>query len=241
MIRSSILCLVLGALAGSQAWAGTTPAKPSAPSGVSSYGKTPNAAIIFDQGPSKGSNGGCWSNSTQGQNFSDAAPLAAGTSVTGINIITCIPPTAGTVTFKAVNEDTKTALYTESGVPSSWVDNGDGTFTVSYLLQGPFVVPAGVNVGYGLSGDGFELGQTSVLSPADGLMSQYSGQVFNLMTEVGDQMFQLLGGSRCDVNGDGKYSVADLLAFLRNCNASGGSQCFIQTIRLARECGSPTR
>lgn len=237
MIRQSVLGFALAVLAAG-ALAGTLPAQPAKKAGAT-FGKPAVSGVIFDQGPSTGTYGGCWSNFTLGQNFSDPAPLAAGTSVTGITIFTCIPPVTGTVTFKAVDENSHAFLYTESGTPSSWVDDGSGGYIVTYTLANPFVVPGGASVGYGLSGDGFELGQNSVLSPGDGLMSQYSGSEFSFLTSVGDQTFQLLGGSKCDVDGDGSYTSADLIAFLKECRRTGGHHCFVKMIKLARQCGTP--
>src|SRR4051812_8055179 len=104
MIRTRILGFALATLLASTAMAaGTLPAHMGQPSGkVFGTGSTDD--VIFDQGPGTGTLGGCWSNFTQGQNFSDPGPLPSGTAVSGIVVFTCIPPTTGTVTFKAVDE-----------------------------------------------------------------------------------------------------------------------------------------
>ena len=241
LILRSVLASA-AALATAAAMAGTTVPAQNGHSHNSVFGKAPAGNVIFDQGPGTGTNGGCWSNYTESQNFSDLAPLPAGTAITDIVVFTCIAPTTGTVSFKAVDESTHTFLYTESGTPSSWVDDGNGGFIVTYTLANPYVVPGTGTLGYGLSGDGFELGQNSVLTPGDGFMAQYSGQSYAFQAGVGDQMFQLLGGSgSCDVNGDGKYSAADLIDYLRTCRHDGGGEkvCFVKMLKFARGCGWP--
>lgn len=222
----------------SAAMAGTLPADRSAGGNAMTFGKAQTASVIFDQGPATGSNGGCWSNSTGSQNFSDfAAPVAPGTTITGIVVFTCIAPTSGTVTFKSVDQGSHSILHTESGSPSSWVSDGGSGYIVTYTLASPYVVPAS-NVGYGLSGDGFELGQYSVLTPGDGVMSQFSGGAYQFEAGVGDQMYQLLGdsGNGCDLTGDGKYTGADAIAFFKACKASGAPDCGKQLIAFIKKC-----
>ena len=242
MIRNTMLGAVL-AVAAASALAGTLPAQKGAANNAT-YGKPSGGQVIFDQGPSTGSNGGCWSNSTASQNFSDLAPLAAGTAITGLITFTCIPPTTGTVTFQGGRRGPAHAFqYTESGTPTSWVSDGAGGYIVTYDLVTPFVVPSGLTMGYGLSGDGFELGQNSVLTPGDGFMSQYDGQSYAFPAGVGDQMFQLLGGSQCDVNADGKYNARDLVDYAKTCRKDGGSekQCVIALAKFVKACGVPKR
>ena len=244
MIRTRILGFTLAALLASTAMAaGTLPARSGLPSGKV-FGAAPTDDVIFDQGPGTGTLGGCWSNFTEGQNFSDPAPLASGTSVSGIVVFTCIPPTTGTVTFKAVDDNSHAFLYSETGTASSWVDDGAGGYIVTYMLQNPYVVPGGVSVAYGLSGDGFELGQNSVLAPGDGTMAQYAGQVYGFQTTVGDQMFQLLGGgggTNCDFNGDQRYNAMDLVDFLQACRQGTGGHCAVKLARFTARCGLPWR
>lgn len=85
-------------------------------------------------------------------------------------------------------------LYEEDRVPDAWIpDPTSGGFLVFVNLATPFSAAAGETFWYGVSGNGFELGQFSVLSPGDGTMAQFSGSIFSFHTGVGDQMFQLLG------------------------------------------------
>lgn len=241
MLKKSILAGLLGAALAAGAVAQTLPAQPAPARGKLPLARpAPASSVLFDQGPSTGTNGGCWLNYTGIQDFSDAAPLPPGTVVTGIVIHTCSAPTGGNVKFKVADEDSHAIVYTESGPPADWSSVGTNVYAVTYTLATPYVVPASGRLGYGLSGEGFDMGQYSVLTPVDGLMSQYEGNRWVFNTTVGDQMFQLLGeseGDRCDVNGDGSYTPADLSAYRQECKASGQKGCNVKTLKFARSCG----
>jgi hypothetical protein len=171
---------------------GTTPYRQSKDS------RQPKGSVLFDQGPTTGSNGGCWQNITEAQNFAEQANLASPVSVTSMNIYTCIGPQGGTVHIKVLADDGAgnpgAFLYQEDRVPDSWVaDPTTGGFVITVNLATPFSASAGTTYWYGVSGNGFELGQFSVVAPGDGTMAQFQGSVFDHHTTVGDQMFQLLG------------------------------------------------
>lgn len=154
--------------------------------------------LIFDQGPTTGSNAGCWSNYTTGQNFAEHATLAATTNVTSIRIFTCIGPQSGSVTLKILTDAggaPGSYLVYESVFPSEWTNEPTGGYRVTANLTTPFAAQAGQTYWYGMSGDGFELGQYSVQTPDNGQMAQFSGSSYGGMAGVGDQMFQLYGSS----------------------------------------------
>ena len=160
--------------------------------------RQPKGSVLFDQGPTTGGNGGCWSNFTESQNFAEQATLASPVEVTSMNIYTCIGPQGGTIHIKVLDDDgagnPSTFLYQEDRVPDAWVpDPTSGGFLVTVNLATPFLASAGTTYWYGVSGNGFELGQFSVLTPGNGTMAQFQGSVFDHHTTVGDQMFQLLG------------------------------------------------
>lgn len=153
-------------------------------------------ALVFDQGPTTGSNAGCWSNYTASQNFAEHATLAATTNITSIRIFTCIGPQSGTVTIKILDDAGGVPgnyLIYESVFPTEWVSEPTGGYRVTADLSSPFTAQAGQTYWYGLSGDGFEMGQYSVQTPDNGQMAQFSGSSYGSMTSVGDQMFQLFG------------------------------------------------
>ena len=154
--------------------------------------------VVFDQGPTTGTVTTCWSNYTANQNFADKARLLAPTKITAIIIFTCEPPVAATVHVKILSDNGSGApgsvLYAEDKTPDAWVaDAASGGYKVTVQLTTPFVADAGVTYWYGVSGNGFELGQFGVSSPGDGQMAQFSGSTYNHSAGIGDQMFQLLG------------------------------------------------
>jgi hypothetical protein len=177
--------------------AGTVAADANALKGVEPYGAGPTGGLIWDYGPTTGSQAGCWSNFTDGQNFAEDVNFASATTIDTIVIFTCISPQTGTVHIK-VRDDaggapSNTLLYDADVTPTSWVAVTDG-YEVTADLPGGFAAAAGVTYWIGLSGNGFELGQYSVQTPDDGMMAQFSGPTFGGHTGVGDQMFQLYGG-----------------------------------------------
>ncbi len=164
------------------------------------YGAAPVGGLIWDYGPTTGSQAGCWSNFTAGQNFAEDVNFATATSVDTIVIFTCISPQQGqTVHIKVRNDaggvPSNTPLYDADVTPVSWVaDPVTGGYAVTADLPTPFSAAANTTYWIGLSGNGFELGQYSVQTPDNGQMAQFSGPTYGGMTGVGDQMFQLYGG-----------------------------------------------
>ncbi|MCA9937092.1 MAG: hypothetical protein KC418_00505 [Anaerolineales bacterium] len=175
-----------------------------AKSGGAEFGAMPTGGLIWDYGPTTGSQGGCWSNYTASQNFAEDVNFASATTINTIVIYTCIAPVQGsTLHIKVRNDDgagnpSNTLLYDADVTPLSWVaDPVTGGYAVTADLPGGFAAAAGVTYWIGMSGNGFELGQYSVLTPDDGTMAQFSGPTFSFHTSVGDQMFQLYGGGGC--------------------------------------------
>ena len=153
--------------------------------------------VVFDFGPSTGANGGCWANSTSGQNFAEQVTLGSNASVTGINIYTCISAPSGTSHIKFLYDD---GAGNPGAVMTEWDQSADswtleGSEYVAYYEFAPVDLSAGVTYWVGVSGNGWEHGQSSVMTPGDGTMAQFSGSVFSFHASVGDQMFQLLGGA----------------------------------------------
>lgn len=176
----------------------TLRAEPNGATGTEPFGDIALDDLIFDQGPTTGSNAGCWSNYTTSQNFAERATLADTTNVTSIRIFTCIGPQSGSVTLKILTDAggvPGSYLVYESVFPSEWTSEPTGGYRVTANLTTPFAAQAGQTYWYGMSGDGFELGQYSVQTPDNGQMAQFSGSAYGSMAGVGDQMFQLYGGS----------------------------------------------
>jgi hypothetical protein len=154
------------------------------------------AQVIWDYGPSTGTTGLCYANQTSGQNLADDVVFGTSMVVNGMDIWTCISPTAGTVHIKILLDDgagNPGAVFTEwDQTPTSWVADGPG-FMVS--ADFPDVnLDAGQVYWIGMSGNGFELGQFGVLNPGDGSMAVFAGSAFSFHgTGGGDQMFQVRG------------------------------------------------
>lgn len=167
-------------------------------SGGQPYGRLSQGTVVFNQGPSTGSNGGCWHNETNGQNFADQAVFPADAEIEEVRVFTCVSAMSGAVHVKILVDDGSGApagvVYSEDKVADSWLhDPTSGGFVVSVVLTTPFQVTAGTIYWYGISYDGADMGQYSVLAPGDGTMAQFSGSMFQFHTPVGDQMFQLVG------------------------------------------------
>lgn len=157
--------------------------------------------VVFDQGPTTGTESSCYMNQTSGQNFADKATLAAATQITAISIYTCRSLLSGTVHVKILADSggvPGSVLYSENKTPDSWVaDAASGGYKVRVALTGVFNAQAGVTYWYGVSGnpDMGDLEQEAVLSPGDSQMAQFLGTDFIMFTYtfVGDQMFELEG------------------------------------------------
>ncbi|PWB68895.1 MAG: hypothetical protein C3F15_15800 [Holophagae bacterium] len=197
MRRVTMLLVVLIAVAAAPAMAQQTVASTPAAGGAP-YGALRPGALIFDQGPATGSNGGCWWNETAGQNFADQATLVDPAEIDEIRVFTCVAPMTGTVHVKILADDgagtPAGVVYAEDKVPDAWAaDPSSGGYVVAVVLTTPFQATAGTTYWYGISYNGQDMGQYSVLTPGDGMMAQFSGSAFSGHATVGDQMFQLMG------------------------------------------------
>lgn len=193
----TMLSMVLVAVAALPVMADQTVASTPAPGGVS-YGSLRPGALIFDQGPSTGTYGGCWWNETAGQNFADQATLVDPAEIDEVRVFTCVAPMAGMVHVKILADDgagnPAGVVYAEDKTPDAWVaDPVSGGYVVSVVLTTPFQASAGTTYWYGISYNGGDMGQHSVVAPGDGTMAQFSGSAFSSHTGVGDQSFQLMG------------------------------------------------
>ncbi|HUU95848.1 MAG TPA: PEP-CTERM sorting domain-containing protein [Phycisphaerae bacterium] len=154
-----------------------------------------SADILFDQGPGTGSDGGCWSNYTGSQNFADQYTPAGNEVLQGIDIWTCISAPGGDMHIKILDDngagDPGNYLYQWDQSETSIVPDA-GLYKYSFDF-GDIALNAGVTYWIGVSGNGYELGQESVVAPGDGYMAQFSGPNFDWHTGVGDQMFVLRG------------------------------------------------
>jgi len=153
------------------------------------------AAVLWDYGPSSGADGGCWANSTAGQNFAEQVIFDMDVYITDIHIFTCISAPGGDSHIKILDDD-------GAGNPGNylyqWDQNADAWNSVGSLYEAvyefdPILFEAGKIYWVGVSGNGWEHGQSSVKTPGDGYMAQFSGSSFQFHTAVGDQMFQLTG------------------------------------------------
>lgn len=153
--------------------------------------------ILFDQGPATGSDGGCWANDTFGQNFADHVILENDAQMTGLNIYTCIGYPSNDSHIKILADDgygNPGAVITEwDQSATSWTQHG--AIYVAFYEFPKIDLAANTIYWIGVSGNSFEHGQTSIQTPGDGLMAQFSGSSFSWHTNVGDQMFQVLGYS----------------------------------------------
>lgn len=174
--------------------------------------------VVFDQGPTTGTNGGCWSNFTTGQNFADKATLTAATQISAISIYTCQAPATGTVHVKILADGAGVpgaVLYSEDKTPTSWAaDSASGGYKIRVVLTTPFTANAGVTYWYGVSGNGTDISQYSVLTPGDGHMAQFSGTAYGFATPVGDQMFQLEGGPAEGIPALGTWGIVALVGLV---------------------------
>lgn len=161
-----------------------------------------HAGVIWDFGPGTGANGGYWVNQTDNQNFADNVTFGADTQVDGFNLFTgaSITDPASTFHFKVLADDNGLPgayLYQWDQVYSSFSPTTyNGIYEAQFLWPTPLVFVAGTTYWVGVSGNGFEAGQSSVVGgPGDGTMAQFEGSQFTVMATVGDQMFQLTDGT----------------------------------------------
>lgn len=166
----------------------------------------PANPVVWDKGPSTGPAGDVWSNQTAGQNFADSVTLAHTTFITGYNYFTVFDLSAD----NASDAFHLKVLADAGGQPGAYLTQEDIGFTSVESVGGgidelsftfaPIEFTAGTTYWVGLSGNGFEAAQLSVLDPGYDGMAQFDGASFDFMatgangfTDVGDQMFQLTG------------------------------------------------
>jgi len=154
--------------------------------------------IIFDQGPSTGELGTCWSNQAEDQNWADQATFADETIVQGIELYVLSDPGPVAVHVKILADDgagNPGAPVHEEDLPGPFVEPiGGGLFRVAVALSEPFTAAAGTTYWYGLSGHvPFSFDVCTVLSPGDGRIAIFLGSEFLDHRDLGDQMFALLG------------------------------------------------
>ncbi|MDY7110627.1 MAG: hypothetical protein SYC29_18495 [Planctomycetota bacterium] len=154
------------------------------------------AEIIWDYGPDTGSYGGCWANSTNGQEFAEQVIFDVDMYLTDIHIFTCISSPGGDSRIKILDDDGAgnpgNWLYDWNQQADAWNDVGNDLYEAIYEFD-EIVLEANTIYWIGVSGNGWEHGQASVLTPGDGTMAQFNGGTFNFHASVGDQMFQLTG------------------------------------------------
>ena len=158
-----------------------------------------HAQLVWDQGPATGTQGGFWSNSTAGQNFADLVSFASATTILRYRTFTLFDPsTYGTMTVKLLDDNAGAPgnfLSTQSvpvfafGFAGNFSNND--VYWIDLNLTTALNLNANTNYWIGASGDGFEAGQLSVLTPQDGQMAQFSGSTFSHHAGIGDQTFQL--------------------------------------------------
>jgi hypothetical protein len=161
------------------------------------------AGVVWDFGPSTGDINGAWANQTDSQNFADNVSFAANTTITGFNYFTEYTSFEGSsFHFKVLADNGGSpgaVLYAWDQAYSSFgyleTLGGRDIYEAQFTWATPRTFTAGTTYWVGVSGNGFEAAQASVLAPGDSRMAQFTGATFVFMTEesVGDQMFQLTG------------------------------------------------
>jgi hypothetical protein len=167
-------------------------------SGISPLAKA--GPIVFNQGPLTGTYGGSWENVTAEQNFADKVSFQANTWVTGYNYFTNYNLSAdngNSAFYLKLYSDSKglpgALLYSaDLGFTSSWVEGGDNGYHFDFAPQ---LFSADTTYWIGVSGNGFDAAQISLVNVAGGdvAMAQFAGSDFTQMAGVGDQAFQLTG------------------------------------------------
>ena len=158
------------------------------------------AEIIWDYGPATGSHGGCWANQTASQNFAEQVIFDVDMYLTDIHMFTSYADSAGGDYHIKILLDNGAGdpgeLYRawDQDVDNISVDNTGDVQEYNHTFEFDAVLLEADTIYWiGVSGNGWEPGQSSVLTPGDGTMAQFSGTVFSGHAGVGDQMFQLTG------------------------------------------------
>lgn len=158
------------------------------------------AEIIWDYGPATGASAGAWANTTDGQNFAEQVIFDVDMYLTDIHMFTSYADSAGG------DYHIKILLDNGAGDPGdvyrAWdqdvdeisVDNTGDVQQYNHTFEFDAVLLEADTIYWiGVSGNGWEPGLSSVLTPGDGTMAQFSGAAFQFHAGVGDQMFQLTG------------------------------------------------
>ncbi len=167
---------------------------------VLACGANASAQVIWDYGPSTGSYAGNWVNQTQSQNFAEQVIFDQDMFLYGFDLFTTFTDTPGG------DYHVKILLDNGAGDPGDLYMAWDQDVTeITTDFTGDVMqfkhsfdfdsVTLAANTTYwiGVSGNGWEVAQSSILTPGDGTMAQFGGDVFSFHTSVGDQMFQLRG------------------------------------------------
>jgi hypothetical protein len=163
-----------------------------------------NAGIVWDFGPSTGTYGGSWANTTGSQNFADAVILPVDTYVTTFNYFTSFDSLGGqNFHVKFLNDSGSfspgTYLtqfdvnYSSFGLYGNF--GGPDIYQAVLTFDSPVLLTGGTTYWVGASGNGFEAAQASVRSPGSGTMARFNGATYEASSEIGDQMFQLEGNT----------------------------------------------
>jgi hypothetical protein len=165
-----------------------------------------DAGILWDWSPAatNGSLSGLWSNQSNGQNFVESVVFGSAVQVTGMDIYTeSSYVNVGATTVVRVRSDnagTPNGLISESIETITIVDNdGSAAGRDNVRVHVDFVTPLNLAAGtywFGMSGNGYELGQwglTNPNAPGDSRMYQFGDltPMFFTGVFVGDQAFRL--------------------------------------------------
>jgi hypothetical protein len=158
------------------------------------------ADLIWDYGPATGTHGGNWVNRTESQNFAEQVIFEIDMYLTDFHLFTTYTDSpSGDYHVKILYDDgagNPGAMYMQwdQEVNDITVDNSGNVMQYKHTFEfDEVLLEAGTIYWIGVSANGWEVGQSSVVAPGDGMMAQFSGSTFAGHTGVGDQMFQLTG------------------------------------------------
>ena len=158
------------------------------------------ADLIWDYGPATGTHGGNWANTTGGQNFAEQVIFDVNMYLTDIHMFTTYTDSPGgdyhlkILLDNGAGDPGAVFMAWDQDVDNISVDNSGNVQQYKHTFEfDPILLEANTIYWIGVSGNGWEPGQSSVLTPGDGTMAQFSGSTFQFHTGVGDQMFQLTG------------------------------------------------
>lgn len=159
-------------------------------------------SIVWDYGPGSGIvEGNAWVNSTSGQNFAEQVVFSNNVNVTGYNYFSDRSPQGTSWHLKLLDDnagapdqvvsqfDLNYSSFTNLGIIANAL--GD-TYEVQFNFA-PLLLNGGTKYWIGISGNGFEGAERTIHSPGDDKVAQFSGSSFVYSSNIGDQMFQLVG------------------------------------------------